>query len=411
MTYDILKSAFLKKTRNERQLKLEAISSLTCYSVSYISELERNKKRISDSDWSTIFSSLDISILPEKEASKYLCDFSKLYELIHFMKKNEAKKLYISFHEDICKNSFLFLDYHLVSFIYFLSERNIKIAKIHLQSITPYINYLEPTKKYVFDIYYASYLMFSDKISEALILLEKLEALPYKVKYVTSMLHYYLSSVYFLKNNLLTAYYQIHSAEIMYLADRNIYRYCISLKIEANLFSEQRNYIQANNIYEEVISIMPKEVDEVSYYTTFSNYSYALIKQGNYKKALDALACCEHYGQQFNQIILNTAWCKYYINHEECLSYLDTIELPKDAHPYFVNLLKVIRLLIENNTSSEISNLLTSLCINHQNDLDSNAKELILNLLLEYYQRTNNTKKENKTLRALVALYRGDQHE
>ncbi|MBR5206888.1 MAG: hypothetical protein IKV65_00145, partial [Erysipelotrichaceae bacterium] len=72
---------------------------------------------------------------------------------------------------------------------------------------------------------------------------------------------------------------------------------------------------------------------------------------------------------------------------------------------------KIINLLIENNCSESLESLILN-ALNELNlDLEASAKEFLLTQLLEYYRRTDNIKKQNKTLEALVALYKGEPHE
>lgn len=410
--YDRLKSAYLKKVRTEKGLKLSAVASLTHYSTAYISELERGKKTISTSEWSSLFSSLDISIIDDSSISNTLSLFQEIYDCIYYIKSERKnsfeKKLYEN--ANFYLNSVIFLHYHLLMFIFLLDKHDIESAKTHYKICNKYSEYFSPDEKYSYDVYKSLFLLKNNSINEAFSLMKSLIKQHVYIQPITSMMHYYFAHLYLIKNDYLNGYHHLCIAKDSYLSIHNIKRYCIALQLEANIYSEQQLFSQANIIYNQLLESLDNSTD-VIYNGTCLNYSYNLMRQLDYNRALDVLDKCSINFTTIPLYLFNKAWSLYHLDKNECKKYISSIDFDAIDDKYIECCLKIIDLLIDDECSSTIESLINNALQELHLDLESSAKEFLLTQLLEYYRRTDNIKKQNKTLEALVALYKGEPHE
>lgn len=410
--YDRLKSAYLKKVRTEKGLKLTAVASLTHYSTAYISELERGKKTISNDEWYTLFSNLSINLPNDKFVEKILNSFDIVYNyifLINTTKKSQEFEQLISIENDLL-NSPLFLDFTLLKFIFYLDSHKIEEASIEFESLLKYETYFDEKQKYAFKVYSASYFILTNKLSESDLIFKEIFNNHIFIKPLSSMAHYYYSHFCLIKNDFLNGFHHVQIAKNLYLETKNPKRFSIALQLEANIYSEKRSFKQANQTYEILLDIVDVK-DETMYNITFVNYSYNLIRQKYYEKAYLVLNNCTESYQYYPQYIFNKTLSLFFLSHHECLEYINNIDFSKCNHEYVNKFCLLIKLLIINENSAEIEHSLDYLLVKYSHELDYTAKEFILTQLLEYYRRTDNIKKQNKTLEALVALYKGEPHE
>lgn len=410
--YDRLKSAYLKKVRTEKGLKLSAVASLTHYSTAYISELERGKKSLNDSEWIIIFELLGYSIFDNSTINQILSYFSDIYQCIYFAKTANKKDLILKLRNNssYLEHSVVFIQYHLILFIYFLDSNEIYQSKPHFCILTEYQDYLSIDEKYTFDVYKSLYLLKCNCVNEATILLEALLKQHTFIQPITSMLHYYYSHLCLISDDYLNGYHHLRIAKDSYLSVQNIKRYCIALQLEATIYSEQNKFAQSNHLFDKLLELLTK--DDINVYNiTCINYSYNLIKQQNFLKSLKILELCNSNSTLIPQILFNRSWSLYHLDKNECKKYINSIDFDTIDDKYIECCLKIIDLLIDDECSSTIELLINNALQELHLDLESSAKEFLLTQLLEYYRRTDNIKKQNKTLEALVALYKGEPHE
>lgn len=412
--YDRLKSAYLKKVRTEKGLKLSAVASLTHYSTAYISELERGKKTISNDNWDKLFSLLEIpTIIDDSEIETKLQELSRFHNSIYMM-ENEESLLYLNETKqyfDLFNNSPLFINYALVMFAYFLNNYEKEKATEKYNLLTLYSSYFSQEENYAFLIYSACYYILIDNLDSALTSLNHAQELKLDIKPLSSLMHYYYSCHSLFQNNQLMAYHHIKIAQDLFFKCHNLNRYYACLQIEANIYSEQKMYTLANNLYQELIKTTKSNLKSPLYNTSCLSFCYNLIKQNKYMQAYTILSNCFEGFYYFPQYVLNKILCLYNIDSHECLIYINNLDISKLTHEYILVFSEIIRLLINENHSNNLEEKLIYLLNKYPKEMDSTAKEFILTQLLEYYRRTDNIKKQNKTLEALVALYKGEPHE
>lgn len=412
--YDRLKSAYLKKVRTEKGLKLTAVASLTHYSTAYISELERGKKTISNDNWNQLFSLLEApTIMDDSEIETKLQELDDFCNSIFMMKNEECSSYLIKIEKNsnLFCSSPLFINYTLSMFAYYLGNyEKEKAAENHIL-LSQYTSYFSQEELYAFLIYSASYYIQIDDLDSALTCLNNAQNLKLDIKPLSSLMHYYYSCHSLYQNNLLMAYHHIKIAQDLFFKCHNLNRYYACLQIEANIYSEQKMYSLANDLYSKLLVFLKTNTEINIYNAIILNYCYNLIKQKDYLLANEILSNCSVEFHKYPQCYINNILCLYHLNINNCLEYIDSLPNCDHVHEYYTEFPKVIKQLILNQNAPELETLLINLITNYHSGLDSTAKEFILTQLLEYYRRTDNIKKQNKTLEALVALYKGEPHE
>lgn len=405
MSYDRFKAAYLKKIRKEKGLKLEAVASLTHFSTSYLSEIERSKKIINQEEWINLFSKLEVKLQTDDDINSIIDFFTEFYKSIAYLLNDDILCYSQKFvkNKQIYENSIIFLNYHIVSLIYNISSFQLDEAKYDVDILEKYLDYLNEEEYYIYKVYFSAYLMQGDKIYDAIELLEELNVSHIKLIHISTMMHYYLAHCYFAISNHLKSYYHIKLCQENCLKENNINRYLVALQQEANLFSEQKNYSHANKIYDQLLKLITDKKTH-SYLVTCVNYAYCLCKQSKYEEALNTLALMNDNYKYFPQLILNKIYCLFFLDKEQCLQYIDEIDLTEISIRYVLEYIQIFRLLIVDNNSKELEKKAQTLLTKYSDELDSNAKELILNQLLEYYKRTGNLRKQLITMEALLSL-------
>lgn len=404
MAYERLKAAYLKKSRTEQNLKLEALASISHFSVSYLSELERYKKTMKDKEWQTLFQWLNKPLPSDILIQKKLNFFQQVFLEIYF---NETQKLDSSIlqlqkeqQED--KDSIYFLHSALIQFIYAVSQSDLVKAKSLQTLLNEWIDYLDEHQRYCFMTYSATYAILAENSNQAINLLKPLNDTHLVIPYLTTMKNYYLANAYFAINDPLNAYYYLTLAKESSIKENNIFRYFSCLLLEANLYSEQALFSQAESIYYQILEGCKNSGNLTLLSSCTLNLSYCLIKQKKFQEALNLMNQKPEI-DKIPQAIFNRTYCLYHINSNQCLSYV-TSQLPLKQCPFLDRYLHLFVELIQDDSQRSIEKHIQGLLSNYANQLDNNAKVVLYQLLLEYYQRKQDVRKQLLTMEALLAL-------
>lgn len=344
--------AFIRYEREKEEMTLGFMSTIVGITKSFLSDIEHGKKMPADYTLNKIMSVLDIEfhddVAIHEEALEKLKEMYQLYSdgnIEEMMKLNQT----LVSDELIYKNSYAFLTYDLIRFVYELNVNSdiVKCEKF-IEKLDIFYHLLSKKEMVIYDdakgMFYYKKREFK---SAEQFYKNALESATTNVQ--KALICYHLTLLYQLKNNQLDSLIYCEQSIQYYNREYNIYRLLHLEIFKGTCYAREGLFDKAINIYEKVIENAKKSKFDKVVSLSYCNIAWTYMKAFDYEKVIENTKLSLEYDEnrEFREIYMYIPFSLYKLKrYEECLQLIEKNNkyLENDAH--FI-LLKAIQARIK----------------------------------------------------------------
>ncbi|WP_278839196.1 helix-turn-helix domain-containing protein [Holdemania filiformis] len=398
----MLKTArYLRKIRLDRQWKQEYVAAKLNISRTLLSEIELGHTPINEELKQSLISLYQLQSLESEELLElkltdlFLAVYNCDEEAISLYNELTGNKLNYT-------NSSLFIEYWLVMFIYTVTYK--LDCSIYYQNLKHYNRFLIDKEQQYFSLFKAIQLRNEFRDRKAMDIIQQLLNLDVKDLHFESLLNYHAAYLYYGLGDYTNSLCCVFKASQGFKDTICPVRYFRTESQAANIYMATHLYSQADTINRKLIKDAKGKLPDYDYDCIISNAALNMIYTLNYTAALRYLQKKTAHWTAVPQMFFNIAWIFYKLNCKE--DALEIIEKYRDDiyDQYIQDMLQIIYFLIEDPDNKELLALLKK-CEKYLNKTgDVDAIIFIYNLMLEFYERKNNTMQQIKVMKKILEI-------
>lgn len=386
--------AFIRYEREKEEMTLSFMADIVGITKSFLSDIEHGKKMPADYTLKKIMSVLDIEFHEDvsihEEALEKMNEMYQLYSDCNIEKMKELNKKIVS-NELKYRNSYAFLTYDLIRFVYELNvNSNLEKCMKFIEKLNKFYHLLSKDEMVIFDDAKGMYHYKKRDMKQAEEFYKKaLESATTNVQ--KALICYHLTLLYQLKNNQLDSLIYCEQSIQYYNKEYNIYRLLHLEIFKGTCYARERLFDKAIHIYEKVIENAKKNNIEEIVSRAYNNIAWTYLKANNYEKTIESveysLKCKNE--RQHEEIYIYIPYSYYKLGKYE--ESLDRIEAYRTdlVNSIQLSFLEAIQARIENQGDLFVKYIQEYI---HNLTGDNDDYEMYLfayHELLEYYKSVN----------------------
>lgn len=393
----------IKLNRLQKNVKLKYISQTTHISASQLSRIERNKENISFEKAKQIFEAMNIQTTEEDINEDFEKDFLRFYDDVAYMRNFEESYQQLKKYEQVIQSSFSYVKYILAEMIYNIASHKTSKKYLFLQD---YFDYLEIYQKQLFYDYLGLIEQRKTNYQKSMYYFQLAES--YKGTLVSqSMLYYHICMSLNHLRNLHYALEYANKARELFSSTLNLMRLTSVDVVRATIYANKGNFKESEALNLRCLQAFQKLNVTHEIKVIYNNLLWCYVQSGQYQKVIDLkddiLSCrndhCINFYISFAYYKLGYYQeAKHYIKHAKLCMIEPSIYMNAMIETFYVYL------SYSGNERKEryLLNLLESVSFDH----DMNLEIFVLNLIIEFYQKINNSEKEYEYTQKVLDFYK-----